>query len=128
MALIAGKSSVAARQRITGFRVIESLETRLPVNEIEIHPVVIGVARHAILSCGALWQKARVQAAMFCKAHANFRVAIETFKLRTSERYGVTIGAMRRTLQETVRLGQRPRRYLRMCDQRARAESKCEEQ
>lgn len=57
MAGPAANADVLAVERVSGLRVIESLWRRVPVQQVEVFSVVIGVAFYA---GSARWSRARV--------------------------------------------------------------------
>lgn len=72
-------------ERISGLRVIELLLAGDPVNQIEVAPIMIGVARHAILACRAFGKQARVIPLVRCQPRGNLLVAFQAFELCAAE-------------------------------------------
>lgn len=60
VALFTGYAGVAAAQREACLVVVEGFATWLPMNELEVDAVVVGVAAYAVLSCRVYAQKGGV--------------------------------------------------------------------
>ena len=80
MTLPAFDLSVLSVQGISGRLMIELLDGDVPVDEIEIGPVVFQVAAHAIFALWVLHLETCVIPVFFRERFSNFLVAIETFK------------------------------------------------
>jgi hypothetical protein len=105
MALLARQPRVLSFQRIAGLGVIESLFGRFPVNDLEFHAVVFGVAANALLVVG-LRDENRVIAAMGSDALGNLSVAFEALEVLIPTCKSVAGRAVRRPTQKLVRSGE----------------------
>ena len=86
---------------------IERLLAWLPVNEIEVHSIMVRVARNAVLSRSSFGEQAGVVSAVLVNPLAYLGVTIQAFVLGASKRNCVALRAVRRAIEETVRLRQR---------------------
>ena len=102
-----------AVQDIASRCVIESLGRRIPMNHLEIHSVVIGMAFDARCSRRCRSRKRRMKALVMLEFACNFPVAFKTFERWSSRRNLVALNAIRISAQPLMRRRQRPRRNLR---------------
>lgn len=86
---------------------------RLPVNNREILPVVLGMATHAVLVTGLTIHHGEVETLVGIEARRDIGVAVETLEALTAGPELVTGYALQGAIERRVRLRQRPRGYLR---------------
>ena len=85
----------------------------IPLDEGEIHSVVIGVAAHALLARAGRNMVGTVQSPLSVDTLADVGVAAAAFELRLSATNFVTIGAVQCTVEILVRPGEGAGRNLR---------------
>lgn len=112
VALAAIHAHMLAVEHIAGLGVIESLGRRIPVQQCEILPVVIGVALDAGLTGLARGGEGAVEAAMLLKFCGNLAMAFGAAKRPLAHRLSVALGAIGRSLEAVMGARQGPRRYL----------------
>ena len=110
---------MAAVQRITGFPVIEFVETHIPANRDEVFTVMVGVALGALGVGRSLPKKRRVKSAIVGEPLADFGVAGKTPELPFPTTANVATGAVRGAVERVMRLRKRTGRELRPCRDRS---------
>ncbi len=88
-------------QDIAGLGVVESLFGRFPVNNLEVHAVMFGMAANALLVVGLRHQES-VIAAVGCEALGNLNMALETLEVLSATCKPVAGRAVCRSAQELV--------------------------
>jgi hypothetical protein len=76
MAFFAAQWRMFAGKRKTRLAMVQRLSTRLPVNQREVHSVVVGVALGTILTCYIRSDPDRMHTAILNETIANFRMAV----------------------------------------------------
>lgn len=76
----AAHSNVFAVERVACLRVVETRSCRIPMDHVEVHAIVVGMAFDACGSGRARTRKGRMQAFVLLQLHGNFTVALETAK------------------------------------------------
>lgn len=114
MAGSASDTDMPAVENISGFRMIESGRSWLPVDHREVFAVVIGVAAGTGRALRSGLGISRVQSSMCFDLRGNFAVTIEAAKLRRAGRNLVAFGAVGGAAQGLVRTRQRAGRNLRL--------------
>ena len=107
MTLRASQPGVFPLQRIPGFVVIECFGRRVPLDEVEIWAVVLGMAARAVPASAALANQRCVQAALLGQTLGNFHVAFETFQIGFPRADFVTARALGWPAEGSVRSGKR---------------------
>ena len=115
VALLTSNCGVLSFQGVTCEAMIELLRWMLPVNELEIHPVVLEVAAYAIFAVGVFHLELRVIAPLFRQQLRDFLVAVQTFEGGRAGTEFVAARTLRRSAQRLVRCRKRPRGNLRIC-------------
>jgi hypothetical protein len=105
MAFLASNAGVFIHQQITRQLVIELLEGRFPMNQLEICAIVVHVAPHAIGAVGILHPNLRVESLIACQSLSDFLVAVQTFECRRARPELVAGRALRSTAQRLMRFG-----------------------
>jgi len=113
VALLALNLCVLSIKRISAQLVIELLEGYVPVNQIEIGPIMLQVAAHAILAVGILHLQVRVVPVLLRKRLGDLLVAIQALKCRSLRPKLMAARALRCARQGLVRLRERTGRNLR---------------
>jgi hypothetical protein len=105
---------------VSSLCVTESLWRRYPMNHLKVFPVMIRVAFNA----GCAWRsrawEGSVKSMIPLQLAGDLDMAFETAKVGRSSGNNVTFGAIGRSVQILVSLGQRPRRNLRTSNAIAR--------
>lgn len=104
-----GQTRVTAFQHVTCLAVVELFHCGFPANQVEPFAVVIRMTTNAILIAAFFRHKRCMQAALLGNALPYLQVAVEALESRSSLPHVVTSGAVSRTTQRTVRLGQATR-------------------
>jgi len=102
-----------AAKREAGLAMVYRLSTGLPVDELEVHSVMVGVALGTILTGYSRSDPNRMHTTMLNETIADFRMAIQAFQLHSSRAQVVTFCAVQNAIERLVRFGQRPRGDLR---------------
>lgn len=102
-----------AFQLVTRQPVIKFLLRRLPVDQTEVHPVMIEVATHAIFAIRIAHLNLEVIAVFRFQPSRNFFVAFQALECGRTGPKLVAARALRRTGQGLVSFRKRPRRNLR---------------
>ncbi len=111
MALPAFEAGVLSFQRIPRLFMIEAL--RVPLDDGEVEPVVVGVAPGALLAGSRAKAIGEMQASMSGESGSNLGVAFQAFEGSFSARQLVAGGTVRSALEVCVCASQRPRGNLR---------------
>lgn len=98
---------------VTSRRMVESLGRRIPMNHLEIHSVVIGMAFDARCSRRCRSRKSGMQSGVMLQFASNFTVTFDAFERWSSRRNLVALNAIRVSAQRLMRRCQWPRRNLR---------------
>lgn len=110
----AGHADMLAVKRIAGFRVIESLECRVPMNHLEIRAIMVGMTFHAGLARrGGSW-KGGMQSPILHELGRDFLVAFEAAESRCPGGDLVALCAVGVAAQALVCTSKRARRDLPM--------------
>lgn len=83
-------------QRVPGLAMIEFAGRGLPLDDVEILAVVLGVTARAILAAAGVLDHLRVEAPFFRDPPANLHMATEAPKPRSARAKDVTGAALRR--------------------------------
>ena len=103
-----------AGKRKTRLAMVHRLSTGLPVNEREVHSVVVGVALGTILACYSRSDPYRMHTEFLNETITNFGMAVQAFQLHpASPTQVVAFRAVQNPIERLVRFGQRPGRHLR---------------
>jgi len=105
--LHAGQPGVLPLQNIPGFAVIECFRRRVPLDEVEIWAVVLGMAARAVPAGAPLGDQRCVQTALLGETLGNFHVAFETFQIGFPHADLVTARALGWPTEGLVRSGKR---------------------
>ena len=111
VALVAGQTGMFAFQQISGFLVVKLV--RIPLDQREIRPIVIGVAADAFLAGAGQNVIGPVQPALGGDSRANIGVAADAFELRLAAAELVAVGAVGGSVEKLMWLRQRAGRNLR---------------
>lgn len=114
MARPATYAGVFAIQRITSLRMVESLGSRVPVQQREVLPVVIGVALDASHTRCTCLREGGMETLALLKFGSDLLVTLHAAKRRGACIDGVALGAIIRPVQTLVGFGERARRNLRL--------------
>lgn len=104
---------VLSIEGIAGLRVVESLCGGLPVNHLEVHAVVIGVAFHTGGSRGAVARERGVETSVGFDFVSDFDVAFSAAEGGRSRRDRVALGTVCVAAQALMRAGEGAGRDLR---------------
>lgn len=114
MARPAANAGVLALQHITSLRMIESLGSRVPMQQREVRPIVIGVTLDAGRARRPRLRKSRMQTFVLLNLRRDLLMALNAAKRRGTRINGVALGAIIRPVQTLVGFGERPGRNLRL--------------
>ena len=92
---------------------VQGLAARLPADQREIGPVVVGVTLNAVLACSFCSYPDRVHTAALRQAIPDFRVAIQTFEFHAAGTQVMAFRAVQDSGKRLMRFCQRTRRDLR---------------
>lgn len=109
-------------QQVAGFTVVKSRRRGRPLDQREVHAIVVRVTARASLAGAGLQIVRRVQTAMCLQAGCDFRVTLQALQLALPADL-VTRGAMGGAFQSLVWAGQRTRRNLGVCCRAHKQES-----
>ncbi len=130
VALLASQAGMFSYQNVTGFRVVEGFQGGFPTNELEVLPIVFGVATRAVFLAALGIHHGRMVTAVRGEPLGDFRVTFEATKFLTSSAKTVAERALRGSVPCLVRPRKRPRGNLRE-DRRASPDERscdCKEQ
>jgi len=82
VAILACDPGVFPRKRKTRFVMVQRFPVWLPMDDLKISAVVLGMARSALLAAIARLHPHRVHSAMLVQTLADFRVAFQTLHFR----------------------------------------------
>jgi len=112
VALLASEGRMLSFQVVSRQPMVELFLRRLPVNQVEILPVVLQVAAYAIFSIGIAHLQPGVIPMPPGKCVRHFLVAFQAFECRRAGAKGMARVALRCTAKRRVRLRKRPGRNL----------------
>ena len=114
MAFFATQRRMFAGEGKTRLAMVHRLSTGLPVNEREVHSVVVGVALGTILACYSRSDPYRMHTEFLNETITNFGMAVQAFQLHPASRTQVVaFRAVQNAIERLVHFGQRPGRHLR---------------
>ena len=99
-------------QCVSRFGVVKALRRRIPVQQVELLTIVIGVALHARRAFRPFLGKGRVQPPLLMQFAGNFAMALKAAELRRPRGNLMALHAVCRAVQVLVRAGKWPRRDL----------------
>jgi hypothetical protein len=111
---LARDAGMLIHERIAGQPMIELLERWLPMNQSEIHSIVLEVAPNAIAAIGIFHSNLPVESLMGWQPLRDFFMAVKTFECWCARPELVAGRALRSAIQGLMRLGQRAGRNLGM--------------
>lgn len=94
MAILAGDPGVFPRKRKTRFAMVQRFSVWLPMDDLKISAIVLGMARSALLAAIARLHPRRVHSEMLVQTLADFRVAFQTLHFRRAAAQIVAFSAV----------------------------------